>query len=110
MGTKKRATAKRSTTPEMIRTFRARTGRTQAALGVSIGCGETTVNAYEKRGAPGWLRYALFAVAITDGFTGRAAASFLGFDAATLPPDNVPPIAVRAISAPSIGRSPRTRR
>lgn len=56
----------RSTPPEIIRSFRARIGRSQEALSAELGLGENSVYRYERYGAPKWMRFALVGLAISN--------------------------------------------
>lgn len=56
----------RSTSPEIIRVFRARVGQSQEALSDELGLGENAVYRYEQYGAPRWMRFALFGLAVAE--------------------------------------------
>ena len=69
----------RSTEPELIRAFRRHTGMTQQRLGELLGATGAVVSAYERDGAPAWMRYALFGVAVEEiGMRAEAAAALVG--------------------------------
>lgn len=56
----------RSTQAEIIRGFRRHTGLTQQRLGELLGCTNDAISGFERDGAPGWMRYALFGVAVKE--------------------------------------------
>lgn len=56
----------RSTPPEIIREFRAQIRRSQEALSAELGLGENAVYRYEQFGAPRWMRFALFGLAVSQ--------------------------------------------
>lgn len=69
----------RSTEAETIRGFRRHTGLTQQRLGELLGCTNDAVSGFERDGAPGWMRYALFGVAVKEiGMRADAAAVLVG--------------------------------
>ena len=69
----------RSTEPETIRGFRRHTGLTQQRLGELLGCTNDAISGFERYGAPGWMRYALFGVAVKEiGLRADVAAALVG--------------------------------
>ena len=54
----------RSTSPEIIRAFRKRISRSQEPLSAELGLGENAVYRYERYGAPKWMQFALFGLAV----------------------------------------------
>lgn len=69
----------RSTAPDTIRGFRRHTGLTQQRLGELLGCANDAVSGFERDGAPGWMRYALFGIAVKElGMRAEAAAALVG--------------------------------
>lgn len=56
----------RSVGGTIIRAFREYTGLTQRELGICLGCTDESVLGYEREGAPQWMRYALFGIAVGE--------------------------------------------
>jgi hypothetical protein len=56
----------RSVSGSVIRAFRDYTGLTQRELGVCLGCTDESVLSYEREGAPQWMQYALFGIAVGE--------------------------------------------
>ena len=56
----------RSTSPEIIRTFRVRVGQSQEALSAELSLGENAIYRYERYGAPRWMRFALAGLAVAE--------------------------------------------
>lgn len=82
----------RSTEPEVIRGFRRHTGLTQQRLGEMLGCTNDAISGFERDGAPGWMRYALFGVAVKEiGLRAEVAAALVGITPAGQILDRVPP-------------------
>ena len=83
----------RSTEPELIRAFRRHTGLTQQRLGELLGCTNDAVSGFERDGAPGWMRYALFGIAVKEvGLRAEVAARLVGVVPAGPLLDRVPPV------------------
>lgn len=81
----------RSTEPEVIRGFRRHTGLTQQRLGEMLGCTNDAISGFERDGAPGWMRYALFGVAVKEiGLRAEVAAALVGITPAGPLLDRVP--------------------
>ena len=89
----------RSTPPDTIRGFRHHTGLTQQRLGELLGCTNDAVSGFERDGAPGWMRYALFGIAVKElGMRAEPAAALVGITPPGPLLDRVP--AVRAVAEP----------
>lgn len=83
----------RSTDPETIREFRRHTGLTQQRLGELLGCTNDAISGFERNGAPGWMRYALFGVAVKEiGLRAEVAARLVGVVPSGPLLDRVPPL------------------
>lgn len=83
----------RSTEPETIRGFRRHTGLTQQRLGELLGCTNDAISGFERDGAPGWMRYALFGVAVKEiGLRADVAAALVGIVPTGPLLDRVPPL------------------
>lgn len=81
----------RSTPPEVIREFRHHTGLSQQRLGELIGSADDAISGFERDGAPGWMRYALFGIAVKEiGLRADAAAALVGIAPAGPLLDHVP--------------------
>ena len=81
----------RSTPPEIIREFRRRTGISQQRLGELIGSTDDAIGGFERDGAPGWMRYTLFGIAVKEiGMRADAAAALVGITPAGPLLDHVP--------------------
>ncbi len=81
----------RSTEPETIRAFRRHTGLTQQRLGEMLGCTNDSISSFERDGAPGWMRYALFGVAVKEiGLRAEVAAALVGIEPTGQVLDRVP--------------------
>ena len=81
----------RSTPPEIIRDFRRRTGLSQQRLGELIGVNDDAISGFERDGAPGWMRYTLFGIAVKEiGLRADAAAALVGIAPAGPLLDHVP--------------------
>lgn len=97
----------RSTEPELIRAFRRHTGLTQQRLGELLGCTNDAVSGFERDGAPGWMRYALFGIAVKEvGLRAEVAARLVGVVPSGPLLDRVPPVTggdVHAADRPSVG-------
>jgi hypothetical protein len=82
----------RSTEPDIIRSFRRHTGLTQQRLGELLGCTNDAVSGFERDGAPGWMRYALFGIAVKEiGMRADLAAALVGISPTGPLLDRVPP-------------------
>lgn len=82
----------RSAEPEIIRGFRRHTGLTQQRLGALLGCTNDAVSGFERDGAPGWMHYALFGVAVKEiGLRADVAAALVGIAPTGPLLDRVPP-------------------
>ena len=57
----------RSTDPEVVVRFRAEFDLAQEGLGRDFGLSLATVQRYENRGAPRWMRYAIVGWSIVEG-------------------------------------------
>ena len=99
----------RSTAPETIREFRRHTGLTQQRLGELLGCTNDAVSGFERDGAPGWMRYALFGIAVKElAMRAEPAAALVGITPPGPLLDRVP--SVRAVAEPpSVDYEPEER-
>lgn len=69
----------RFTDPQIIRDFRRHTGLSQHRLAELIGCTDDAISGFERDGAPGWMRYALFGIAVKEiGLRAEFAAELVG--------------------------------
>ena len=69
----------RSTPPQIVREFRRHTGLSQHRLGELIGTTDDAISGFERDGAPGWMRYALFGIAVKEiGLRAEVAAELVG--------------------------------
>lgn len=81
----------RATEAEIIRAFRRHTGMTQQRLAELLGATSDVVSGYERDGAPGWVRLALFGLAVRQvGMRAEAAATLVGIAPPSPPLDRVP--------------------
>jgi len=56
----------RSINGTVVRAFREYAGLTQRDLGMYLGCTDESVLGYERDGAPQWMQYALFGIAVGE--------------------------------------------
>lgn len=98
----------RFTPPQIIRDFRRHTGLSQHRLAQLLGCTDDAISGYERDGAPGWMRYALFGVGVdVIGLRADAAADLTGISPAQPALDRVPTL--RIAVGREAARRPSTR-
>lgn len=86
----------RSVDGTVIRAFRSHTGLTQRELGRCLGCTDESVLGYEREGAPQWMRYALFGIAVGElGLNARLVTQLLEIQPAGPELDQLPDVVER---------------
>lgn len=100
----------RLTPPQIIRDFRRHTGLSQHRLAELMGCTDDAISGFERDGAPGWMRYALFGIGVdVIGLRADVAADLVDITPGHPALDRVP--AVRSVGArgPAGRPGPRVR-